>query len=547
MRTTSYRRTARRGSAMVMFSLMIPTVIVPIAGLGIDATMLYIVQAKLSAAVDGAALGAGRLLGTNANASEIAGEFLRANFRAGTDAGFWGSRNLVPTVTVTLGTTKTVAVNATVDVPLLFSRIFGQPTATVAAAATSTRRDSRVVFVIDRSGSMNTSDGSGSTVINDVVAYTQGFVQKFTSGTDELGLVVFDGSGVVGYPTTRPWDPTTTSASTGGPNNSFMDGTSNDMLHQIQAIKAGSGTGMAEALWLAYIELQKAHMKDLVAKGSDDRLNSIFLFTDGVPSAMTLYLNNPANTNADNMLSASGPCNNRRITTEDAAHMMLSWFAIPGPPYTNAGVNTYGMFLLASTDPSATHTANWWMAHGGDDAATPNPTTPYAGCTSIYANDDTSENVNLPGLLTQIPSKDRYGNILTGGGYTNSHIVKSNGATSSVYTSGVPLDRTKVNRDYHWGLAIWNSVDSAANRIRADVNRVNRGGDTQDMQISIFAIGYQGNGGTDDGLLKRVANDKSAVGYDGTQATGRYIAAADKNALAAAFDTMASIILRLSQ
>jgi hypothetical protein len=532
---------------MVMFSLMIPTVIVPMAGLGIDATMLYIVQAKLSAAVDGAALGAGRLLGTNANASEIAGEFLRANFRAGTDAGFWGSTNLVPTVTVTLGTTKTVAINATVDVPLLFSRIFGQRTATVAASATSTRRDSRVVVVIDRSGSMNTSDGAGSTVIADVVSYTQGFVQKFTGGTDELGLVVFDGSAVVGYPTNRPWDPTTTSASTGGPSTSFMDGTSNDMLHQIQAVRAGSGTGMAEALWLAYIELQKAHMKDLVAKGSDDRLNSIVLFTDGVPSAMTLYLNNPANTNADNMLSASGPCTNRRITTEDTAHMMLGWLAIPGPPYTNSGVNTYGMFLLASTDPSSTHTANWWMASGGSDAATPNPAGPYAGCTSVYASSDSSENVDLPGFLTQIPSKDRYGNVLTGTGYTTSHIVKSNGATSSVYTTGVALDRTRVDRDYHWGLAIWNSVDSAATRIRTDVNRVNRGGDTQSMQITIFAIGYQGNGGTDDGLLKRVANDKSASSYDGTQATGRYIAAADKNALAAAFDTLASIILRLSQ
>jgi hypothetical protein len=137
--------------------------------------------------------------------------------------------------------------------------------------------------------------------------------------------------------------------------------------------------------------------------------------------------------------------------------------------------------------------------------------------------------------------------VLTGTGYTTSHIVKSNGATSSVYTTGVALDRTRVDRDYHWGLAIWNSVDSAATRIRTDVNRVNRGGDTQSMQITIFAIGYQGNGGTDDGLLKRVANDKSASSYDGTQATGRYIAAADKNALAAAFDTLASIILRLSQ
>jgi hypothetical protein len=540
-------RNSRRGSAMVMFSLMIPTVIVPLAGLGIDATMLYIVQAKLAAAVDGAALGAGRLLGTQADPSEIAGEFLRANFRVDTNSGFWGATHLVPTVNVTMGTTKTIHINATVDVPLLFSRIFGQPKATVAASATSTRRDSRVILVVDRSGSMNTSDGAGSTVIADVVSYSQGFVQKFTAGTDELGLVVFDGSAVVGYPTVRPWDSTTTAASTGGANSAFMDGTTNDMVHQIQRITAGSGTGMAEALWLAYIELQKAHMKDLAARGSDDRLNSIVLFTDGVPSAMTLYLNNPANANADNVIKPTSTCTNKTITVQDAAHMMLAWFAIPGPPYTNGGVNTYGLFLNASTDPAATHTAQWWMGQGGSDAARPNPSTPYTGCTSMYADDDNAENTSLPGFLTQIPASDRYGNSLTGNGYTNSHIVKSNGTTSSVYSNGVALDRSHVDRDYHWGLAVWNSVDSAAARIRADVNRPNRGGDLQNMAITIFTIGYLGNGGTDDGLLKRVANDKSAAGYDNTQSTGRYIPASDKNALANAFDTLASIILRLSQ
>ena len=59
------------------------------------------------------------------------------------------------------------------------------------------------------------------------------------------------------------------------------------MVHQIAAITANSGTGMAEALSLAYIELQKAHMRDLADpsnNGVDTRLNSIVLLTDGVPS-----------------------------------------------------------------------------------------------------------------------------------------------------------------------------------------------------------------------------------------------------------------------
>ena len=115
----------------------------------------------------------------------------------------------------------------------------------------------------------------------------------------------------------------------------------------------------------------------------------------------------------------------------------------------------------------------------------------------------------------------------------------------SVY-NGTALDRTKVDRDYHWGLAMWNAADSAASRIRSDVNLANRIGDVQSMQVAIYVIGYMGNGGIDEGLLKRIANDKSASSYDASKATGIYVAASNTNALANAFDTIASVILRLA-
>src|ERR1022692_1462085 len=76
MRSNSPDGRRKRGSTLVLFTLMLPTLLIPLMGLGIDATMLYIVQAKLSAATDGAALGAGRLLGTLAHPAEIAGGFL---------------------------------------------------------------------------------------------------------------------------------------------------------------------------------------------------------------------------------------------------------------------------------------------------------------------------------------------------------------------------------------------------------------------------------------------------------------------------------------
>src|SRR4051812_29393036 len=67
------KRNRRRGSTILLLATILPLVLIPIVGLAIDGTVLFIVQAKLASAADGAALGAGRVLGTNANTVEIAG------------------------------------------------------------------------------------------------------------------------------------------------------------------------------------------------------------------------------------------------------------------------------------------------------------------------------------------------------------------------------------------------------------------------------------------------------------------------------------------
>ena len=365
MRFASARRSRKSGSVMVLFTLMLPTLLLPLAGLAIDASIARLTQIRLQAGVDGAALGAGRLLGTGAVTVTLAGEFLAANFRTDGSAGTWNVSNLQSNIVYTPGITKRIDISATATVPLLFLRIFGIKNASIAANGSATRSDSRVEFVIDRSGSMNTDDGSGThtTVITDVINETTILVKRFIEGTDELGLVVFDGSAVVGYPTYTggAWTPAISLSSTGGPNKTFYDGTTNDMVHQVGAITATSGTGMAEALSIAYIELQKAHMRDLADpsnNGVDTRQNSIVLLTDGVPSGITLYANNPANSNANNIVSGSasgGSCTNKTITAPYTGKMMQNWFAIPGPPYSTNSGNPYGMYLLASTDPNAPH------------------------------------------------------------------------------------------------------------------------------------------------------------------------------------------------
>jgi len=570
MRVMSHSTTPRRGSTLILFTLMLPTLLVPLAGLGIDATMCYIVQAKLGSAVDGAALTAGRLLGTpGIDPAQIAGAVLAANFRADGTAGFWGATfNKPPTILYTPGITKTIAVDAQVKVPLLFSRVFGQSFAIVSAAGTAQRTDSRVVFVLDRSGSMNTDDHAGHSpityVIDDAIANAQSFVQNFTEGTDELGLVVFDGSGVVGYPT-GTWSSTIV-GSTAGPNKTFNDGTANDMPHQLALVQAGGGTGMADALSIAYIELQKAHMRDL-ASGADTRLNSIVLLTDGIPSGISLYLNNTANSNADNVIKTTTSCTHRT----DAANKMIGWFAIPGPAFSTSDFQGNGLYQLASLDMTAVHTSGWWMAGAGGDPTTTVPTpinnvtgddewpiatTPFAGCTGLTGGTAGSNgkiasfhlSATTAGTdLAKIPTKDYYGNALNTTGYTNSHIVP---AGTSIYTSGSPIDLTLTGsqKDYNWGLAMWNAVDNAALNIRTDANLPNRTGDTQTMSISIYTIGYSGNaGGTDDGLLKRVANDVTSTSYTKTQPWGQYYSASDQASLAKAFSDIASALLRLSK
>lgn len=582
MRSSSARRSSQSGSVLILMTFMLPFLVIPLVGLAIDASVCRVVELRLQAAVDGAATGAGRLLGvvTDNVVQNVASEFLKANFT--TAGGSWGAYNLTSVqgtdIVYTPGITKKIFVKARVTEPLLFLRVLGFPSVLIASVGQATRTDSRVIFVLDRSGSMNTSDGSGSTVIADALANAATFVGKFREGIDELGLVVFDGSGVVGYPTyaANTWTPaicsfgscnttctpTTPANSTTncGPNTIFQDGTANDMPHQLAAVAANGGTGMAEALSVAYIELQKAHMRDLanpLNNGTDTRTSTIVLLTDGVPTAATLYLNDPRTiagvTNANNIIngSASGNnCTNKTLVPPPAtaATMMLSYFAVPGPPFaqTSGSSSPWGMFLIATADTA--HSSNWWMSTPGTtsspygDLTTP-ATAPYASCTSGLLNKQGSSGIY--NYFTKIPPVDRWGNSFAGTAYTNSHIT---GGSATMIYSGTGLTMTNYKTDSQWLLAMWNSVDNAAASIRLDSNKPNRVGDTDPvMKIGFEVLGYTGNGGVDDGLLKRVANDPGAVGFVPSQPNGRYYEAADPVQLAAAMNAIAADILRLSR
>ncbi|SPE31540.1 conserved exported hypothetical protein [Candidatus Sulfopaludibacter sp. SbA3] len=568
----AHSKLRQRGSILMFLTFAIPFVLIPLVGLAIDATMLRITQARLSAAVDGAVLGAGRLLGTSADPAAVATEFVKANFQAGVigtstaATGFWGANNLVVTPTYTPGITQTISINATADIPLLFSRILGQASAPVAAAGTATRTQTRIMLVIDRSGSMDRFvQSDGNFAITDAINDATQFVESWNPGTDEVGLVIFDGSAVIAYPDyTAAGVPTTWSSdvtSAGGPDTAFntvvKPATVGPVISKLQMTVAnanGGSTNTAEALWLAYIELQKAHLRDIKGGVTDTRLNAIVLMTDGIPQSVTIYPNfaTPSSTANYFMVSAGSSCPALSLysAVNKSPKPIIGFMqeSLGGGVFGTPAAVTPNLYQPASTDTS--YTTNTWLSAQGDS------THPGAGGTIKLESKNDSSCTGLFGGsgndLKQIPNIDAYGNVMNSSAYLNSIYVDGTGkavaaSSNEILDKGHTLNVNSINSGIDWAQAEWNAAFSAGQRIRQDINLANRAGDSK-LPIYIYTIGFLGDGGADQGLLASIANDKvQSPTYDSSTLSGVYIPATDPDALHNAFQTIAATILRLAK
>jgi Flp pilus assembly protein TadG len=563
----SRRRKRQSGATIIMMLIMMPLLLIPLVGLGIDGTRLYIVQSKLSAAVDGAALGAGRLLGTAANTTEIAGEFLNVNF----PSGYWSTSALQKNITYTNANgLQTISIYATVVMPLTFARMLGQSAALVSASSQAVRRVTRVELVLDRSGSML---GAPFTAMQ---AGAEWFASQFTQGYDEVGLVVFASSAVVAYPTTHPWINNTSGA--GGPDTAFATNPqtmTGPIFTELGLMQSQGGTGTPEALSMAYVEMQKAHNRDLAANGYDNALNTIVLFTDGVPDSVATYLNDPADTSLKpynrcgvgstdpgpptkcSVTPRAGyttddttksPCVNITATAGTASTQMRGYIVAGGYPVVAGDSNSgwqgaYGLGRLASLDTA--NPLSWWLSTAGaQDLTKVDPTTSTAsmiGCVYVAAP---ANGTNDLLDLAKIPDHDLYGNATNSTAFTNS--VMYNGTSTSTpntysYNYLTPTDPNMV------AAAAWNVTDAIGKTIRTQAVM---------PQIQIFAIGYSGNaGGTDIGLLQRLANNPppgagvltGSTSYVSSEPNGKVFIAQTTADLIPAFNAIASTLLRLAQ
>src|ERR1700730_14197645 len=254
-------KSKQRGAAMIMLTVMMTSVLIPLAGLAIDGSILFMMKAKLQTAVDAASLAGGRSLSVGldlptqtASCTNTVNAYFAANF----PNGWFGASNANVAVNIvqTAFKTRTVTVTASVQSPLYFLRVLGLNNATVAAAGATSRRDVNLILTLDRSSSMQ-SAGVCGIMANSAIA----FVDKFTEGRDRLGLVTFMGAAHLDYAPTLNFKTQ-----------------SPPMETTIGGMVCGGNTGTAHALNVAYQQIK--------AINEPGALNIIVLFTDGLPNGI---------------------------------------------------------------------------------------------------------------------------------------------------------------------------------------------------------------------------------------------------------------------
>lgn len=359
------RRPHEKGFALLLATLSL-LFLVPLAGLAIDAGMAYIVKTRLSVAVDSACLSAARSLNRGltlaAQADAARGVALRY-FNANFPPDHFGTTGIAPLVDISESQARmrTVTVDATRRAPLYFMPILGEHYADVNVVGQATRRDSNVILVLDRSGSMDINKS-----VTPMKNAAKNFAEKFANGTDQLGLIVFNAA------TTRAMEPT----------QNFLT-TSPSITSKINSITAAGATNQTGALNAAYDMLLTINQPGSV--------NAIVFFTDGIANGITQNFNNRKANGEQELLLSKSPCKNKN---DDR----IGTIAYGGNPAPTTGA-AWGIYKHLSTSLTAA------------DSAISN----LNGCNMASALSNAGDDI------ARIPNKDLWGNRT--GGFTGAKSV----------------------------------------------------------------------------------------------------------------------------
>jgi hypothetical protein len=165
-----------------------------VVGLGVDTIRGYLVQSRLSAALDSAGLAGGRVMFSPTRDADIQ-MFFAANF----PPGYMGATVTGPTIS-TDPSNSVLTLTASATVGTSFMRVLGFDTLTVASTSQITRQTNilEVMLAIDISGSMNSSVSGGSSRIAAARLAAKSltsilFNAATTPGSLQIGLVPWNG------------------------------------------------------------------------------------------------------------------------------------------------------------------------------------------------------------------------------------------------------------------------------------------------------------------------------------------------------------------
>jgi Flp pilus assembly protein TadG len=468
------------------------TVLLIFVGLAVDTGRAYVVQAQLSKAVDGAALGAARMLNSGNPRQEAANIYL-ANFPSGymgttsstnpaTDSSFFSM------TTVTETGVNVVSVRATAVVPTTFMKLANFSEVTVHAQGEATRRMVDLSLVLDVSGSI----GWRWPYVRDA---SRSFVNAFDQNSDRLALVLYSDAGRVidAMPAGRGFDKARVMADI--PNN-----------------LPGGSTAMVQGLYRGWDELRS------VPNGQQSGLRIIVLFTDGCSNSVpALFPQSPATSRG--LRTWDFPDNGA-----DPDGMTHSHPRIDGLYHTQTGV----------TSPSVGFTpAAGWNARGPGStipAQNGNPAVPFLPLASFHSEHRSN------GIPTTFPFQT---NTLTVNGTAQStrRGLRDWDAAAGRY----PAQIFNINN------ASRNLVEIIANAARSDTDG--------DYPIRIYTIGMgelltymlgtipeQAND-----ILKRAANDRTSPDFNSAQLEGKYYFAQTEADVMPAFQALQNQIIRLTK
>ncbi|MEO8098640.1 MAG: pilus assembly protein TadG-related protein [Acidobacteriota bacterium] len=546
MKLATPKRLRERGVALLVGTASL-LIIIPMVGLAVDVGYLYAVKARLQASVDGAALAAARSLNLGsstaaqaASAQQNAVNWFYANFPSQN----WGTTGTIMNTTrvqvyddATNPNLRHVDITANTSVPTYFMKWLHFESTTITGIGRASRRDSVIMLVLDRSGSMcapASSPCNNTGACGPMKTAAKLFTGQFAAGRDYIGLVSFSDGTYVHSAPTRNFRTVL------GYTNSSASGSG-----AIDTIQCQGGTGSAQAISMGYNELYKTNLPGA--------MNVLLFESDGLPNTLAINMwdapsNSFALANINGCTDATGKSKTAGGWTTFASRRLWQSSTIPMNSPT-AGfmpdIPTGPIAGLYSTDPSGGQSfllfMNPFHTSGNQSGASPYRTA--TACKSEAGHTDLSD-------FAWIPSTDVFGNSVN----PPSHPYKAvtmNG-THLKFDSSQSTAQKWTN--YHAGAL--NATDHAAYRARTNAN----------LKASLFVIGLGGQGADppDYTLMQRLANDSQADSFNtpsrynacastpscytyDDQPHGTFIFSTNQSTLKQAFLKLSSQILRLNQ